>query len=56
MIACITMLPAPVMGSDCMGRRELIVKDLRLTTNFCRRNMVDVMMTMIAAIAAAKFA
>ena len=39
-----------------MGRSELIVKDLRLTTYFCSMKIVEVMMTMMAAIAAAKFA
>jgi len=48
--------PAPFISFTSMGRRELIVKDLRLTTYFCSRKMVEVMTTMIAAIAAAKFA
>ena len=38
------------------GRRELIVKDLRLTTYFCSMKIVEVIRTINAAIAAAKFA
>ena len=50
------MFPAPFIALTSMGRSELIVKDLRLTTYFCRRKIVEVMTTIIAAIAAAKFA
>ena len=39
-----------------MGRSELIVNDLRFTMYFCTMKMLDVMSTMSAAIAAAKFA
>ena len=56
MAACISTFRAPCSSFTAIGRRELIVNDLRLTTYFCSRKIVEVMTTMIAAIAAAKFA
>ena len=51
-----TTFQIPFICLTCIGRSELIVKDLRLTMYFCSRKIVEVMMTMMAAMAAAKFA
>jgi hypothetical protein len=46
----------PVISPTGSGRRELMVKDFLLTTYFCSMKMVEVISTIIAAMAAAKLA